>query len=343
MTKFTEQFHTKGQEIRMSDAERSRVYSALQAKMAEGSAVASPYWSPFFSRGLAALGLVLFISGGTAYAAEGALPGDLLYPVKVGAVEPVEGALAFSDEAKAGWNARVATARLDEAQALAEKGALTAATSDELAASFNEHATGVIAAANSISAADPASGSDIRARFSSSVAVRGTAILAAGKRSANASSAAVSGKLVVAIATDEDSENAPAKESAPAAMMAKVGFTTALTPTDAAKAARLSEDAHSALKAATTTIATLGLSKDARAEANARAAQIWNRIVKADAELSIGSSDEAAADFSRALRDIDALTAGLDIDSGSTSVNPSNYSVLHNLPSSPSFAIPEHK
>lgn len=66
--------------------------------------------------------LVLFCGVGTSYAAEGALPGDSLYPVKVHVNEQIQGALAFSDEAKVMWSAERIERRASEASALAARG-----------------------------------------------------------------------------------------------------------------------------------------------------------------------------------------------------------------------------
>jgi len=73
----------------------------------------------------AALVLVLFCGVGTSYAAEGALPGDTLYPVKIHVNESVQGALALSPASQAAWNAERATRRLEEAETLAAQGRLT--------------------------------------------------------------------------------------------------------------------------------------------------------------------------------------------------------------------------
>src|SRR3989338_6446139 len=46
-----------------------------------------------------ALIIALLIGGGTSFAAEGAVPGDVLYPVKVNINEEIRGVVAFSDTA----------------------------------------------------------------------------------------------------------------------------------------------------------------------------------------------------------------------------------------------------
>ncbi|MBV9159582.1 MAG: hypothetical protein JO019_03245 [Candidatus Kaiserbacteria bacterium] len=72
-----------------------------------------------------AFALVLTIGVGTSYAAENALPGDVLYPIKIHVNEPVVGALATSDSAKADWNTQLVERRLGEAEQLAAEGKLT--------------------------------------------------------------------------------------------------------------------------------------------------------------------------------------------------------------------------
>ena len=81
---------------------------------------------------LAALVLVLCVGVGTSYAAEGALPGDPLYGIKININESVHGALAISNTAKAQWNAARAARRLEEAESLAAVGKLTSDVSSEI-------------------------------------------------------------------------------------------------------------------------------------------------------------------------------------------------------------------
>lgn len=65
------------------------------------------------------VGGMLLTGSGVSYAAEGSLPGDTLYPVKIGVNEPVREVLAVTPRAKAVWAARRVERRLEEAEALA--------------------------------------------------------------------------------------------------------------------------------------------------------------------------------------------------------------------------------
>ena len=84
--------------------------------------------------------LAVALSGGVTYAAEGALPGDALYPIKVRINEEVRAALATSAEADADWDARRVERRLEEAAVLAATGELDAETRVHLEERFAVHA-----------------------------------------------------------------------------------------------------------------------------------------------------------------------------------------------------------
>ncbi|MCA9358365.1 hypothetical protein KC902_03840 [Candidatus Kaiserbacteria bacterium] len=85
------------------------------------------------------LAIMLIAGGGTSFAAEGAVPGDLLYPVKTEVNETIKSALAFSSEAEAELQVNLAKERLEEAETLAARGELTAEVSADLSARLEEH------------------------------------------------------------------------------------------------------------------------------------------------------------------------------------------------------------
>lgn len=85
------------------------------------------------------IALVLASGGGVSYAAEGSLPGDPLYGVKVNVNEEVRSALAVSAESQALWDARRAERRLEEAEKLAIKGRLDAENEARLEQEFQAH------------------------------------------------------------------------------------------------------------------------------------------------------------------------------------------------------------
>lgn len=72
-------------------------------------------------------------------AAEYALPGDTLYPVKVRFNEGVRSSLALSPYEKLEWESARVERRISEARLLADEGRLTAETQESLAATVREH------------------------------------------------------------------------------------------------------------------------------------------------------------------------------------------------------------
>lgn len=113
----------------------------LQAPISTRQAIRSPYLSFIYSRtGSSVLAFVLILligGGGTAFAAEGTVPGNILYPVKVAVIEPVQGALITSAAGQASWHADLASRRLEEATTLAVANKLNPATQVYLQQKFN--------------------------------------------------------------------------------------------------------------------------------------------------------------------------------------------------------------
>lgn len=139
--------------IRLEESSKDRMRAALSAyadlhaseavQPRTGTQV-SPL-SAFFSRTRSlyagALMLTLVVAGGTqaSIAAEGAVPGDMLYPLKVSVVEPMALVLSLSPERKAELSAEFASRRVEEAATLASSDRLDDTRANELAARFDTH------------------------------------------------------------------------------------------------------------------------------------------------------------------------------------------------------------
>jgi hypothetical protein len=240
MNRFTEQFKNSANAA-LTATERARVRAVLEQAMLDHPAVVrSPYFSPFFvfssrtAYAFAALLLIIGVTGSSAYAAESAIPGDLLYSVKVNVNEPVALALAVTPQSKAETHAAIATTRLAEAQSLASQGTLTASTSAELADSFETNLAAASAIADSVATTSPSVAVAIRTNLSNSVASHTFALLSEGDQQGDstreAASSFVQRALHVAIADnsrDRSSENSDsariAVASAPAEPTAQNG------------------------------------------------------------------------------------------------------------------------
>lgn len=120
-------------------------YAQLHAVLPASQPASLPSFnfSFFKSRGFfaGALSLVLIVATGgqAAFASEKALPGDILYPVKVTVAEPLALALAPAGEVKAELSTRFAGRRIEEAAKLSELGTLTNERAEELAVRFEAH------------------------------------------------------------------------------------------------------------------------------------------------------------------------------------------------------------
>ncbi len=109
----------------------------------------SPYFFFSYQFRMSMAGLLVFVLAGTGTvsAAQGALPGDLLYPVKVSINEKVEVALAPTPAAKVQVQVRLAERRVDEARELSVRGRLDKKTAETLTVDFDEHSAQAVALA----------------------------------------------------------------------------------------------------------------------------------------------------------------------------------------------------
>jgi hypothetical protein len=137
-----ERFLTASQTLRLTDAERSESFERILGFM-EAHPIQAAFEENGASDGLSplralisllsslrlmpvlAFALLLLIGGGvTSAAAEGALPGSTLYPIKIHVNEAVREAFAGSAQAKARLQTQLVERRLGEASALAAQGTL---------------------------------------------------------------------------------------------------------------------------------------------------------------------------------------------------------------------------
>jgi hypothetical protein len=172
MTKLHRHLNTGVHEWRMTDEEKRAMRDSLEAHMHAHplGGMKSPYsWVSFVEmRSLVLVPvLILMLGSGTALAAQGALPGDALYSIKIHVNEAVADALAVSDEAKASYNTKVAAERLKEAQALAAENKLSAETTDTLAQNYETHASLAVAYADKVESSDAAKGAELHASLAS--------------------------------------------------------------------------------------------------------------------------------------------------------------------------------
>ncbi|MEX0918100.1 MAG: DUF5667 domain-containing protein [Candidatus Paceibacterota bacterium] len=148
MKRFSEQLKKKADTLRLSAAEkhdlRSRVVSYMEYHPLPGGsrAIAAPSRFAFLYnvqlfRTAGALAMVLLVS--VPFVAERAVPGDVLYPVKVRLNEQVQSTLVRSPYEKVVWETERLERRLAEARLLASEGKLTPEAEAEVAEAVKEH------------------------------------------------------------------------------------------------------------------------------------------------------------------------------------------------------------
>jgi hypothetical protein len=153
MTWSFDRFLTASQTLRLTERERSESFERVLAFMQEHPIAVQwiedqtassrgifshGTWASLFSSlrlmpALALAFLLLIGSGITSVAAEGALPGDTLYPVKIHVNENVRKAFAGSAEAEARMESELVTRRLQEARELTARGDMSAEVQQTIA------------------------------------------------------------------------------------------------------------------------------------------------------------------------------------------------------------------
>ncbi|HEY0964421.1 MAG TPA: DUF5667 domain-containing protein [Candidatus Paceibacterota bacterium] len=150
------EYKGKWEQVKLSDSARARIRENLEGYAAfhpvrtggEGRSMKQVPSGAFlhtfnFNRmktmPIAVLAMLL-VGGGTTFAAQNAVPGDLLYPVKIGVNENVRAALAFDANAKAQLEADLFEERVEEAAKLQAEGRLTGETAAKVAANLKTQA-----------------------------------------------------------------------------------------------------------------------------------------------------------------------------------------------------------
>ncbi len=171
MKDFEEKLQNAAQELRLAADEKALIrerlvtymsYKPIRASVPVARAHASRAqgaWSFFRVHHLSgALVIALVVTTGTfgvSFAATSALPGDLLYPVKVNVNEELQGAFLTSNEARMTWERERAVRRLDEASQLASQGRLDPERQQEVTRLFAEHTEAAVSSVRAVEKTDP--------------------------------------------------------------------------------------------------------------------------------------------------------------------------------------------
>lgn len=340
MNTFFTQFKKEAEEIRLTQRERNAIQLRLEDAMREhplqsnaGVSTPSPYFF-FMPRFMAPLAFVLILAvvgGGTAYAAESAVPGDLLYAVKVAVTEPLRGSLAISLEAKASWHAESAVRRMQEAETLTARGTFTSEAAVELEENLDAHVAQVNAITDIIDEKDPVLAASISARLASSLGAHGVVVSRLGSGSEDSTTRKESGDFAERVNTRErtlaladkarSSSRSEGKASDTLAVQTFAQMTAPIAPAaaetsdaDLAAAIEIEANASTTLAAAEVKLGTLKemLAATTMLKIKDQIAEVRAQIERARIKRENGDVSSAKHNATRALRDAATLQAFLE-------------------------------
>jgi len=273
---------------------------------------------------LASLVLVVFAGSSTAFAAQGSLPGQPLYALKTKVLEPVAVALAATPAAKAAVHVALAQKRVDEAETLAQKGQLTASTSAELAANFEENAQSADAIATQIATSDPAVAVQIHTQLNASSAVGGAVLAALGNQNGDSKDRSTTDALALQVSArahrDDSAKNNASTTVAVATAMPKA---SAMVRTFAAMAPSTSEATDTAGEGQATQADTVSISAAQESTAAQLEQKAQDALTAARAQFASASSTLDATTTVA----VQASLSGIDtlISQGSAALGDSIY------------------
>lgn len=131
--------------IRMTDAEKKRMLERIFA-----TPIKSPYMMHMPAFALACSLFLIVSFGGATYVSGTSLPGDTLYPLKVGVVEPMLDVVYRAPAEKIVWEEEKVERRIAEAEGLAKKNRLDDKKFKELERKIEKSSTAFAKAAGSV-------------------------------------------------------------------------------------------------------------------------------------------------------------------------------------------------
>lgn len=190
MTPFEKQLHSATKNIRLSDADRARLREHLvtymeyqpirkkQKQAVQSTSRSLPVFSFFRAHHISgALMIALLTSSfGMTFAAADALPGDLLYGVKVDVNEELVGAFITDTEKKIAWERERAERRLDEASQLAAEGRLDSDRKEEVTRRFAQHTDSVVQRVLAVEQSDPVLAAEVSTEFEEALETHGVVL-----------------------------------------------------------------------------------------------------------------------------------------------------------------------
>lgn len=181
MTTLEEQLQKYSHTISLSSVEKAEIreglveymtYRPLQRTLPPRHTKVT--WGVWFGvrhlRGALLIALIVAIStGGVSYAAVDALPGDLLYPVKININEEMKAAFLSTDESRVEWERERVELRLAEASQLVAEGRLDSERTEEVVRLLDEHVDAMVDRVRMVKDTDPFLAAEVTDEFETSL------------------------------------------------------------------------------------------------------------------------------------------------------------------------------
>ncbi len=260
---------------------------------------------------------LLLSAGGISYAAEGAVPGDTLYPVKVSFSEPIRAAVAVSEKDRAEWSAERASRRLAEAEVLAQRGKLEAEMRASLDADFQRFSEGAELHLAKVREEDDADAADVSAHIEGTLRAHSQIMAALAENRRERRKAA---KLDDRAEGGDAGDNGDDEEHQVAVLAASVDQQVSVTIKEndstetrassggSVKAAGFARGRHDAAVRKIAEVRSWLAAKsgsftaDSRTQADARLTAADSSVAAGDAALAAGKNREAFAAYAKAQR-----------------------------------------
>lgn len=286
------QLFQESRNLNLSEKEKLKIFENLKkyaagADVRNGNLARHHLWSklnPFKIKNMPILlAILIALGGGTSFAAQSSLPGDVLYPVKVDVNEQVSGWFALTPQAKAANDAAIANTRLTEAEELAAQGRLNSNVKAQLEANFQAHADKAQAEIKNLENSDAAAAANVSNDFATSLKAHEQILTSIGISKDASTQPEVNALLVKVKLEDKDTEDSQASASA------KVN----LSPDVQAAAQGRMNAAQNKINEVQKFLTRFSLDATASAQAQARLTLAQNLFAQGQAQLKAGNYAQA--------------------------------------------------
>lgn len=174
MNDIERQFKSFASKIKLSSIEQEDIKANLLRQVFARSSMHTerPRVSPFsvwFKFVPTALIAILFVGGGVSFAAKDTLPGDLLYPFKLGVTEKVQGLLLVSTKEQAKFEIILVERRTEEAIKLVHTGKLDDKKNATLSLAIEKHTDSINSKVEELKTTDKTAAKDVAGSLAASL------------------------------------------------------------------------------------------------------------------------------------------------------------------------------